>query len=114
MFQLKLYEDEHSKTQTFVSRLIALWRHVRQSRADFERTPDRGIESILHIIDFDLSLLIFRFSWQECATTIQSCLELYFQRLYWKRCNLCYLSSSLLSHSDWIFCLRCSITYLVD
>lgn len=39
---LKLYEDEHSKTQTFVSRLIALWRHVRQSRADFERTPDRG------------------------------------------------------------------------
>ncbi|UJR35359.1 hypothetical protein I4U23_028116 [Adineta vaga] len=39
---LKLHEDPHSKTQTFVSRLVALWNHVRQSRRNFEAIPDRG------------------------------------------------------------------------
>ncbi|CAF4188508.1 unnamed protein product, partial [Rotaria sp. Silwood2] len=39
---LKLHEDPHSKTQTFVSRLVALWNHVRHSRQKFEQTPDRG------------------------------------------------------------------------
>ncbi|CAF0762309.1 unnamed protein product [Rotaria sp. Silwood1] len=39
---LKLHEDPHSKTQTFISRLVALWNHVRHSRQKFEQTPDRG------------------------------------------------------------------------
>jgi len=42
---LKLYESKSSKTHTFISRLVALWRHVRESRTKFEQTPDRGTES---------------------------------------------------------------------
>ena len=41
-FQLKLHEDPHSRTQTFISRLVALWNHVRESRRKFEQAPDRG------------------------------------------------------------------------
>jgi len=39
---LKLHTDSNSITQTFISRLIALWNHVRHSRKKFEETPDRG------------------------------------------------------------------------
>ncbi|CAF1139101.1 unnamed protein product [Rotaria sordida] len=39
---LKLHEDPSSKTETFISRLVALWNHVRHSRQKFEQTPDRG------------------------------------------------------------------------
>ncbi|CAF4591237.1 unnamed protein product, partial [Rotaria sp. Silwood2] len=39
---LKLHEDPSSKTETFISRLAALWNHVRQSRQKFERAPDRA------------------------------------------------------------------------
>ncbi|CAF2071959.1 unnamed protein product, partial [Rotaria magnacalcarata] len=39
---LKLHEDPYSETQTFISRLVALWEHVGQSRRNFERVPDRG------------------------------------------------------------------------
>ncbi|CAF4746596.1 unnamed protein product [Rotaria sp. Silwood1] len=39
---LKLHEDPSSKTETFISRLVALWNHVRQSRQKFEQAPDRG------------------------------------------------------------------------
>ncbi|CAF1379311.1 unnamed protein product, partial [Didymodactylos carnosus] len=39
---LKLHVKQHSKTQTFVSRLVALWRNVRRSRQNFEQAPDRG------------------------------------------------------------------------
>ena len=41
-FQGKLYPDPDSKTHTLVSRLTALWAHVRKSRQQFEETPDRG------------------------------------------------------------------------
>ncbi|XP_062594006.1 uncharacterized protein LOC134255480 isoform X1 [Saccostrea cucullata] len=37
-----LFPKESSETQTFVSRLRALWRHVFESRRKFEQTPDRG------------------------------------------------------------------------
>ncbi|CAF0814063.1 unnamed protein product [Adineta steineri] len=39
---LKLHPHSKSKTQTFISRLVALWDHVRQSRKKFEQQPDRG------------------------------------------------------------------------
>ncbi|CAF1136833.1 unnamed protein product [Rotaria magnacalcarata] len=39
---LKLHEETASTTQTFISRLAALWSNVRHSRREFERTPDRG------------------------------------------------------------------------
>ncbi|CAF3352002.1 unnamed protein product [Rotaria socialis] len=39
---LKLHESSSSKTQTFISRLVALWGNVRHSRQKFEQTPDRG------------------------------------------------------------------------
>ncbi|CAF0780260.1 unnamed protein product [Adineta ricciae] len=39
---LKLHEDPYSKTQTFVSRLVALWANIRRSRQKFEEVPDRG------------------------------------------------------------------------
>ncbi|KAK3091951.1 hypothetical protein FSP39_023952 [Pinctada imbricata] len=37
-----LYPSEMSKTETFISRLVKLWSHVRKSRQDFEAAPDRG------------------------------------------------------------------------
>ncbi|XP_005097291.1 uncharacterized protein LOC101859401 [Aplysia californica] len=37
-----LYPRESSRTHTLLSRLRALWAHVRRSRADFEAAPDRG------------------------------------------------------------------------
>ncbi|XP_076073157.1 uncharacterized protein LOC143044850 isoform X3 [Mytilus galloprovincialis] len=37
-----LYKRESSKTHTMVSRIRALWEHVRISRKKFEETPDRG------------------------------------------------------------------------
>ncbi|CAF0965041.1 unnamed protein product [Rotaria magnacalcarata] len=39
---LKLHESSSSKTQSFISRLVALWSNVRHSRQQFEQTPDRG------------------------------------------------------------------------
>ncbi|CAF5187802.1 unnamed protein product, partial [Rotaria magnacalcarata] len=40
---LKLHESSSSKTQSFISRLVALWSNVRHSRQQFEQTPDRGM-----------------------------------------------------------------------
>ncbi|XP_052759604.1 uncharacterized protein LOC128202638 [Mya arenaria] len=37
-----LYPKEKSKTHTLASRLAAVWESVRNSRKDFESTPDRG------------------------------------------------------------------------
>lgn len=37
-----LYLREASKTHTLISRIRALWEHVRQSRKKFEEAPDRG------------------------------------------------------------------------
>ncbi|CAF4418918.1 unnamed protein product [Rotaria sp. Silwood2] len=39
---LKLHEDPSSKTETFISRIVALWNHVRHSRQKIEQAPDRG------------------------------------------------------------------------
>jgi hypothetical protein len=39
----QLEEDKNSKKLTFISRISALWRHVRISRKKFEDTPDKGL-----------------------------------------------------------------------
>lgn len=43
LFELKLHPDPSSKTQTFISRLAALWNNVQDSRRKFEQLPDRGM-----------------------------------------------------------------------
>ncbi|CAF5012008.1 unnamed protein product, partial [Rotaria sp. Silwood1] len=40
---LKLYKETSPITQTFISRLVALWNNVSYSRQKFERAPDRGM-----------------------------------------------------------------------
>ncbi|CAF0727699.1 unnamed protein product [Didymodactylos carnosus] len=39
---LKLHPNRNRKYQTFLSRLMAIWTNVRQSRTKFEALPDRG------------------------------------------------------------------------
>ena len=114
--QLKLHKDPNSKTQTFLSRLRALWRNVRDSRQKFEQAPDRGTykeHQARSLRPMPTNNSVPRISRQEYTTIVQSILELHCQRLHRHGGYLCRLSSFLSAPLNSILRLGRSFTYLV-